>query len=185
MTPWTPSGLLGSRPACDYVAATPRQRASPRSTGARLLSPEAPEEGFWTEGELPGVVRAQRTCPPRPLILPRSLAGANEVTAMTPAETSHSEPSSSRPPRRPLMTREQAGTHLGVAPTFMTRCRGHKIPHRRIGRNLRYLPEELEEWVPVGEEDYEGAPCRTCEAREAGPRRRRPGPSSGDAPTSA
>lgn len=83
------------------------------------------------------------------------------------------------------MTREQAGTYLGVAPKFMTRYREHKIPHRHIGRNLRFLPEELEEWVEVGEDDYEGAPCRTCEAREAGQRRRRPSSQPGDAPTAA
>ncbi|MGY1737611.1 helix-turn-helix domain-containing protein [Geodermatophilus sp. SYSU D00684] len=81
------------------------------------------------------------------------------------------------------MSRTQAAEYLGVGLKFMTRYRDHKIPHRHIGRRLMFLPEELEEWVDVGEDSYVGHSCPTCDARGAHRGQRRPGP--GDEPTAA
>ncbi len=78
-----------------------------------------------------------------------------------------------RPPRRALLTGKQAGAFLGVTERFMARHREHKIPHVHVGRFLRYPPEELEEWVRVGEDAFDFT-CPRCEELAANPRPRRP-----------
>ena len=70
------------------------------------------------------------------------------------------------------MTGEQAAEFLGVERKFMTRYREHKIPHRHVGRHLRFPPEELEDWVAVGEDAYSFI-CSTCPKLEAERTRRR------------
>ncbi len=76
-------------------------------------------------------------------------------------------PSPVRPPRRPLLTSQQAADFLGVALKFMTRYREHKNPHVHVGKFVRFPPEELEDWVRVGEDAYAFA-CRRCHAPSSG-----------------
>ncbi len=54
----------------------------------------------------------------------------------------------------------------------MTRYREHKNPHVHVGKFVRFPPEELEDWVTVGEDAYSFA-CPICPKLEAERARRR------------
>lgn len=64
-----------------------------------------------------------------------------------------------------LLTCDQAATLLNVKPSWIyerTRQPG-AIPHRRLGRQVRFLESELLEWVDAG------CPSKNCRPRGAVP----------------
>ena len=47
----------------------------------------------------------------------------------------------------PLLDANQAGELLNVPPTWvLAEARANRIPHVRLGRYVRFVPEVLEEW---------------------------------------
>ena len=55
----------------------------------------------------------------------------------------------SLPDLRPLWNTEQCARYLGVSIDWLngSRCRGDGPPFIKIGRNVRYLPAQVEEWL--------------------------------------
>lgn len=48
----------------------------------------------------------------------------------------------------PLLSLEDAARHLGVSPSWVRqRVRERDIPYVRLGRLLRFRPEDLEAWL--------------------------------------
>ena len=47
-----------------------------------------------------------------------------------------------------LLSRTEAAKILGVSlPTFDRMCKTHQIPFVKLGRSVKVIPRELEEWV--------------------------------------
>lgn len=52
------------------------------------------------------------------------------------------------PSSEPWVTIDQAAFHLGVSKSFLfKRCSTERIPHGKVGRNLRFRLSELDAWA--------------------------------------